>query len=540
MRKVETNPSTHAHVLLVDQDSANLENMGHVLRREGFRVTLARGMHPAMDAIENDCPDLVLTELHMPDGSGLELKLTLERRDPLLPFVVLSKDNSRESMLCAVRCRAFDYLSKPVNPAQLVAVTQRAVLERRSAKAQSLHRDQLRRQHQLRSEVLSVLFEKSSEAVMVWDEHGRLQDMSQSAAQLFGENSMQLLCRPLDDLFEEHPIEGPLSKVLRRLIEEPDVHSQWRSTVHIRRDRNEMALPAQMSLSICEFEDHAERGSGTENRPRYIIGLIAVDPAHDERGRQLKQTDRLANSAILAGSAAHEIKNDLGPLVGYFSLLEFGEMPNARMIEMMQQSVRRIQSQLEQLLNPLRPRPRAAARRIPLHLAVSDTLEHLRRSGSLRRIQLEWEDPAELDSSITVFIPSGEQDPKELMVMASPDDLHQIVMNLVTNACDALTPEQATKGMRGTIALRVWGENEYAVMEVQDNGAGIPPEHRNRVFEDFFTTKGHEGTGLGLPVVHEILRNLRGHLRLDSTPGRGTTVQVRLPLAPPQSASSVH
>lgn len=70
-------------------------------------------------------------------------------------------------------------------------------------------------------------------------------------------------------------------------------------------------------------------------------------------------------------------------------------------------------------------------------------------------------------------------------------------------------------------------------MEVEDNGAGIPDEMNNRVFEDFFSTKGSEGTGIGLLVVQKVAEEHGGKVALSSSPGRGTTFTVTIPSQPP-------
>jgi len=124
-------------------------------------------------------------------------------------------------------------------------------------------------------------------------------------------------------------------------------------------------------------------------------------------------------------------------------------------------------------------------------------------------------------------------------IMADPTRVHQIMMNLCTNAAHAM---RETGGML-EIALdnRDIREEDisvdfqlepgpYIVLTVRDTGHGIAPEIQNRIFEPFFTTKGPgEGTGLGLSVVYGIVKNYRGTLTVESLPGKGTTFQIFLP-----------
>jgi signal transduction histidine kinase len=108
-------------------------------------------------------------------------------------------------------------------------------------------------------------------------------------------------------------------------------------------------------------------------------------------------------------------------------------------------------------------------------------------------------------------------------VMASGSELNQVWTNLIDNAVDAM------KG-NGTLSIRTRLENDSVLVEIADNGPGIPPEIRSRIFDPFFTTKGvGEGTGLGLDVVNRIIKNVHGQISVTSAPG-DTRFQVRIPI----------
>jgi len=109
-------------------------------------------------------------------------------------------------------------------------------------------------------------------------------------------------------------------------------------------------------------------------------------------------------------------------------------------------------------------------------------------------------------------------------ICARGNELNQVWTNLIDNAIDAM-------GGRGELAVRTAAEFSGILVEIRDNGPGIPPEIRDRVFDPFFTTKGvGEGTGLGLDTVYRIVQRHRGQVMVESEPGR-TSFQVRLPFA---------
>ena len=107
--------------------------------------------------------------------------------------------------------------------------------------------------------------------------------------------------------------------------------------------------------------------------------------------------------------------------------------------------------------------------------------------------------------------------------------IHRALLNLVTNAIDACTLEGIMEG-RGVVRVRTdrpagWGVR----FEVRDNGTGMEQDTQERLFRDFYTTKGYKGTGLGLPVTAKVVREHGGELTFESEPGKGTTFTLLLP-----------
>lgn len=108
-------------------------------------------------------------------------------------------------------------------------------------------------------------------------------------------------------------------------------------------------------------------------------------------------------------------------------------------------------------------------------------------------------------------------------VMANGSELNQVWTNLIDNAADAM------KGA-GTLTIRTARENDFVLVEIADNGPGIPAEVKSRIFDPFFTTKGvGEGTGLGLDIVNRIVKSARGQVNVISSPG-DTRFQIRIPI----------
>jgi PAS domain S-box-containing protein len=240
---------------------------------------------------------------------------------------------------------------------------------------------------------------------------------------------------------------------------------------------------------------------------RDVSGQIQVE-------RQLRQAERLASLGTLVGGVAHELNNPLSAVLGFVELMLMDERPPAEREDL--ETIRREAERMAKIVADLR----VIARGVPEqanaeHVDMNDVVRHVlkTRSHSLARNRVE------VREDLAVDLPR---------VQADRGRLEQAVLNLVVNA------EQAMLGMEGDrrLILRTRQTAQGASLQVVDNGPGIPPRHLERIFDPFFTTKGPgEGTGLGLALVHTIVSEHRGEIRVDSEVGAGTAFRVDLPRA---------
>jgi signal transduction histidine kinase len=115
-------------------------------------------------------------------------------------------------------------------------------------------------------------------------------------------------------------------------------------------------------------------------------------------------------------------------------------------------------------------------------------------------------------------------DPKLPKIQADAQGIHRCLLNLLTNAIDALDED----GGEVKISTQSQGENEVLIT-VEDNGAGMPEKIRQRIFDVFFSTKGSQGTGLGLAVTKKIIDEHGGKIEAQSTPDQGSKFTIKLP-----------
>ena len=256
---------------------------------------------------------------------------------------------------------------------------------------------------------------------------------------------------------------------------------------------------------------------------------------------QLVQSEKMASLGQLVAGIAHEIKNPLNFIYGNTDFLrQYIEKLNQLIKVYEQEASSQVRSRAADLkssinydfvrrdLVTLIANFEEGAKRI--HSIIGDLRAFSRmESDELRPIDLhESIDLAlnlvghEYRNRLTVRKEYGDL-PK---VMCHAGKLSQVFMNLLANACQAISGE-------GEIRIRTSFRDGRAVVEIEDTGQGIPPEHLGKVFEPFFTTKPvGEGTGLGLSISYGIVQQHQGTISVDSTPGKGTVFRIELPVKP--------
>ncbi len=243
------------------------------------------------------------------------------------------------------------------------------------------------------------------------------------------------------------------------------------------------------------------------------VDLTALRAAQAEVARSreaLHQSEKLTALGALLAGVAHELNNPLSVVVGYSSMLcEIGCDPAmAARVEKIHAAAERCARIVRTFLAMARARPprREAVMLGEVVMGALDLAGYGLRSA---------------DIEVALDLPAG-----LAPVHGDADQLHQVVVNLVVNAQQALLGRPSPR----RLAVRAWAEGDEAVLEVADNGPGMEPEVAKRAFEPFFTTKPQGvGTGVGLSVCHGIVAAHGGRIELETARGEGARFRVRLP-----------
>lgn len=247
----------------------------------------------------------------------------------------------------------------------------------------------------------------------------------------------------------------------------------------------------------------------------------AMGRAVDERERELVRSERLAAVGKMAAMITHEVRNPLSSIGLNAELLdeELAYLPGERgeearqMLRSISREIDRLTAITEEYLSFARlPKPRLAS--ASLAALVDDLVRFLR------------EELAAMNVEVVV-----EHDPGLPAAQFDEGQIRQALINLVRNAAEALA------GSGGHVWIRTRRATDAVVVEVADDGPGIPAELRERLFDPFVSTK-QGGTGLGLALTHQIVKDHGGLLRVTSVPGQGATFTLELPASRPAAAAA--
>lgn len=221
---------------------------------------------------------------------------------------------------------------------------------------------------------------------------------------------------------------------------------------------------------------------------------------------QMSRAEHLATMGELAAGLAHEIRNPLAGIAGVMDIIGRdlpATSPAQEVLNDVREEVLRINRIVTDLLETARPKP-PDFQSADLNATVEHAVVFARQQALSKPIKVHCH-----------------KQPRLPLVEHDTGHIHQVILNLVLNAIQALDGP-------GTVTVSLDAQDGMAAIEVKDTGPGIPPETLPNIFRPFFTTKGH-GTGLGLSLAKRIVEDHGGHIVVHSKIGQGTTFTVLLP-----------
>ncbi|MBX5484356.1 MAG: response regulator [Myxococcaceae bacterium] len=507
-------PASRGRLLLVDDEENILRSIKRVLRRGNWEIECAGDGATALEVLRTFRPQVVISDFRMPGMNGVEFLARVKAESPKTQRIMLTGQADQHAIEDAInRSEIFRLVSKPWDDAQLVLTVHSAFEQVALAE----ENERLLRLTQSQNEELRRLNAELEERV-------RQRTRLLSAAKREWEKSFDSIHDPL---------------VLVRVATDTILRANLAFSRMVGRDIRELidqkshqVSPCQDTLGASSCPIQRAMATGQEQRAELKnngrtwaltvypmvedgIAVCSFRDVTDEREvtRRMIETEKMAAVGQLAGGVAHEINNPLGGILAFAQLMKREEGRSEADLEalgLIEESALRCKRIVESLLKISRRSRDDERRKIDLSRCVEDTvvLFQARLKGSPR---------ARLETRLSPAAPP---------IHADAGQLSQVVLNLLTNALQALPNEE------GTITVETYGQDGRAFVRVSDTGVGMDARVRERIFEPLFTTKPPGvGTGLGLSIAYRIVEDHGGTISVESEPGRGATFTLSFPEA---------
>jgi PAS domain S-box-containing protein len=504
-------------ILLIDDESDILRVLAMSLRADGYEVLTAESGEAGLAVFDAQAPDVVLVDIKMPGIGGIEVLQEIKAKETLAEVIIITGHGDVDNAVEALKYGASDFINKPVRDETLAVALQRArekLTIRRQLQDHTLELEAkvasatraLKRQAQFQAR----LIRSSNDGIVATDKDLHIVIYNPAAEKIFGYQRSEVIQRRfLTDIYP-----GELAAEFQNGMCASPACAEItpRETTVVSQDG--ASIPVRFAGAILH-EKGQKMGTVAFFQDLRIIKELEAALLHKERLAAIGQT--------VAG-VAHGIKNILHGLKGGRHLVDVG---------IANQDSDRLHNGWDMVKRNID--------------RTSDLAMDLLRYSKERSPEREPCRPNEIVEEVCALVTEEARahgiailkdfDPAIGTVIMDPHSLHGVLLNLLSNAVDACRDDDDdTKNYQVTIRTR--RETEALLrFAIEDNGIGMTADVQARLFTSFFSTKGHRGTGLGMMVTRKLIEEDNGTIEVESAPGKGTTVVVRLPCRPADSTS---
>ncbi len=481
-------------ILVVDDERVIREGCRRVLSAEGYQVFTAASGEEALEVLNTEEVAVVLCDLKMPGMSALDVLDAIKEHHPGVPLIVITGHGTVTNAVECMKRGAYEFITKPFQPDHLLLIVRRALekqeLERRNRELQEAHAKNL---YDLSTEKsrIRTLTDCMADGVLVTNRE--LEVVLHNAA------IMRLLEIPTElpdpGKLSDYLDEEDFTRELSELMQGDNLEVRFKSREMIKGTTHMRVISAPML--------------GPE---REILGTVTI--FHDIT--RLKQLDEMKTNFL--HMVSHELRSPLAAIKQQIAVILEGLAGEVteKQHELLGRAQEKIQSLLD-LVNDLLDVAKIESGQsrqehvdLDLGKVLRDTVALLNARAEKQGVTLKLQLPASLPH-----------------ISADPRSMEELFTNLITNAVN-YSPDG------GEVTISVHPYSDYMEVSVKDTGVGIEAEEIPKIFSKFYRVKHPRtrrvmGTGLGLAIVKGIVDSHRGSIRVESTPGVGTTFRVFLP-----------
>ncbi len=512
-----------ARILVVDDEPQIAEMISASLLAHGYAVSVVYDGEQAVGKIGSEKFDLVITDIQMPGMDGITALGEMKKIDPELEVIIATGHGTMSTAIQSMRKGAFDYLHKPFEIKELLAVVGKALEKRKFNDITRAIFSTIKPEELLRVTIDSVTrILKAEESLLVLpDKEGRPRvAVSEGLEEEARLNSRLALC---DRMMGR--LDGSAKPFI--LVDEPARDRTFSDLPGIGEIKCALFLPLMEEnkpAGLININRTQEGEYFTEDdlqRAKIFGSLVNLALRNSNLYRQLQETqsqliqaEKMSALGQLAGGLAHEINNPLSGILGLTQLvLENTDKTSQNFTDLkdIEKAVFRCKKIIVSLLSFAR-QEKTRMEPVSINEVIEETLTLCARQLELKSVRITRE--------FTQGLPMVNGDHQQLM---------QVFLNLFTNARDAM-PDGGELAV-GTSLLKDPAGRELLMATVSDTGTGIKPEILASVFDPFFTTKPvGKGTGLGLSVCLGIINRHNGTIKAHGRQGSGTTFTLGLPV----------
>lgn len=489
------------NILVVDDEKGIREGCRRILSSEGYGVDVAENGKAGLEMVRGKPYDLILVDLMMPVMGGLELMEQVRQIDPGIILVVITGFATVETAVEAMKHGAYDYIPKPFNPDQLLAVLNRGLDKRRL----TIEKEKLREERDQR--LLEVASEKSKL-------HTIVNSMADGILVINREHQLVLW----------NPAVLKMLNVTGR-VDDSGVGMDFQKAIR-QKDLIEVISKA-FSPDFSQYTIISEEVVLSGETPKTL--MVNVAGVRDEKGQNLgvvctfrdisglKEVEEVKSQFVRM--VAHELRAPLGAIEGYLNAYLTGVAGtdpqfNKQMLERAKLRARSLMDLVNDLLLFAKLETKKVVRKkelLDMTEIIGNTIELFKVQGSTKDVSFASDIPEKLP-----------------LIEADRAEMEQLLTNLVSNA-------MKYNVKNGKVIVRAVPDAHYLSISVSDTGIGIEEECLPCIFDEFYRVQGEStryttGTGLGLSIVKRIVESHFGRIEVESKIGKGTTFTVKLPL----------
>ncbi|MBF0300225.1 MAG: response regulator [Oligoflexia bacterium] len=491
--------NTQVKILIVEDTAIQAKKLKFYLEKLGYQIVWSENGKLALEELDKNSFHLVITDVQMPEMNGLEMLESIRSNSKLknTPVIVITTLDNDDVCEQSITLGADDFIAKPFQHREINLRIQN-ILERK--RSEEFTRIQLN------------AIESSMDGMAILNQNGQYIYVNEAQVKVFGYvGSEEFVGNYWESLYEENEIKKLNEEIWPIFKKE----GKWLGEIMAKR-KDGTKYEQEISLTMIDNGKFVSICRDISERKR-------MEREKEILQKKLYLTSRLASIGGLAAGVSQEISVPLNELISNVSNLKMMFKENTPIEQSKMQPffshLGNTITTITKIVNGLRDYSKVSHQHeqvdLDIHQIIKSTIELIGSSVQQKNIQIE------INLNATNYHAGGDT-----------AKFGQVILNMLFNAKESF--EQAGNKKKGTIKVNTKNVDNLLIIEIIDDGLGIPDDIKPKIFDNFFTTKtnstnGSNGTGLGLTICKTIVDEMKGTIEVNSIVNVGTTFTIKIP-----------